>query len=161
MIASMIGPISHQIFWTIISFALFFLLMRFFVIRNVVEIQKMRSGYIEDLSAQISTMNQKTDKLKSVTYKILHEEIPTKQRFYVEKKLEPVLAELHIIELNEKDLLQEKLAKHKIKHFKREILANEQLKQQVYQAAQKLVDQVCHEQTGHGQNPRGQKVGKK
>jgi len=145
MIASMIGPISHQIFWTIISFSLFFGLMRFFVIRNVIEIQKMRSGYIEDLSAQIKNMEEKTDRLKLATYKILHEEIPVKQSFYVEKKLEPVLAELRIIELHEKDLLQEKLAKYKIKHFKNEILANDGLKKQLNQAAEKLFNQVCHD----------------
>lgn len=134
--------ITHQIFWTLTSFFLFFTLMRVLVIKNVVEISKKRIEYIEGLTAQVENMREKTQTLKNVTHKILYEEIPTKQKFYVEKKLEPVLHELEILELNEKGLLKERLAKHKVRHYKEQILQNEEMKKELANLAQQLLAKI-------------------
>ncbi len=135
----MIEMVVHQIFWTLISFFLFFAVIRVFVINNVITIEKKRSLYIESLTSQIDSMRQKAAILRSVAHKILHEEIPSKQKFYVEKKLEPVLHELKILELNEKDELKEKLSRHNVRHFKKNILSQEKLKEDLEIAAKLLI----------------------
>jgi len=131
----MISAIIHQVFWTLLAFFLFLGLMRLFVIRNVEAMQQKRMSYIESLNTQINGMRDKTKTLKEVTQKILHEEIPTKQRFYVEKKLEPVLHELQIVELNEKDTIKERMAKHKVRHFTHQIATQDAAINQLKQLA--------------------------
>ena len=71
-------------------------------------------------------LQTKTRLLEEVSNRILYEEIPNKQKFYVERKLEPVIKELEIDVLSHKQTLQEKLKRSKVPDFD-QVFAQEKL----------------------------------
>lgn len=101
--------ILHQVFWVLISFLLFFTLMNAFVFKRVQKILEKRSGYIEKLNEQIDEVKSKTIILENNANKIVNEEIPSKQKFFVEKTLEPIITDFQMNFFNEKEMLEEKL----------------------------------------------------
>jgi hypothetical protein len=76
---------------------------------NLERIFKNRSNYINKLTLQINQMNKKVNDLEDISHKIINEEIPNKQKFYIEKKLEPILEAIAIVEVAKRDRLKEKL----------------------------------------------------
>ena len=101
--------VFHQVFWTILSFFCFYFLIHKYVVFNLERIFKNRSNYINKLTLQINQMNKKVEDLEDISHKIINEEIPNKQKFYIEKKLEPILEAIAIVEVAKRDRLKEKL----------------------------------------------------
>lgn len=138
----MLEIIFHQVFWGLFSFSLFFFLIKRFVIANIIKIENKRSGYIEKLTEQINSMQEKSKLLNNIASKIINEEIPEKQRLYIDQNLEPVLSEIKVEQLNYRQMLNDKLAQIKKKDFEKEILKNEKLLAQLDKLAIELVDSM-------------------
>lgn len=138
----MLDIIFHQVFWVLLSFFLFFFLINKFVIANIKRVQEKRTNYMQKLIEQINTMENKSVVLQNVANKILNEEIPNKQRSYLEKKLEPILSELNMLELNEKQILKERLARHRPHHFQTEILSQEVVQKKLQELSNLLLQKI-------------------
>lgn len=105
----MISAIVHQIFWTSISFALFYLAMNSFVFKKLDKINQKRISYIQKMQDQLLGLEKKTQALEATSKKILTEEIPQKEEFYLNRTLEPIMTDLEIEYSYKKQLLQEHL----------------------------------------------------
>ena len=111
----MLYIILHQVIWGAFSFFVFFFLMNKFVFNKINKIAQKRDAYFNKLESQIEGMDQKTAYLEEISNKMLNEEIPNKQKFFIESKLEHIAQELEIDLLNEKERLQEEFAKCNVK----------------------------------------------
>jgi|GEM_PF-4953170 len=101
--------IVHQIFWVLVSFCVFYFLMLNFVFKRVDKIFEKREGYIAKLAEQVDSIKLKTLVLEKNSNKIVNEEIPEKQRFFIDRTLEPVIADFRTQILDEMEMLEKKL----------------------------------------------------
>lgn len=132
--------VFHQVFWTIISFLSFYILMDKFVVSNIEKISKGRANYINKLTLQINQTIKKAQDLEHISHKIMHEEIPKKQEFYIETKLEPILQSISNIEMSKKNMLKQKLMKHMNNYSSNSIAQNVNLVKQLNIAANLIIE---------------------
>src|SRR3989442_574046 len=107
----------HQFFWTLASFLLFYFCMKRYIISRLDTIKQRRDDYGHKLADQIATLNKKTESLQAAEAYIINEEIPQKQRSYINQRMEIFNKEFELTVLNEKDKIKRKLAKHRFYDF--------------------------------------------
>jgi F0F1-type ATP synthase membrane subunit b/b' len=84
--------IIHQIFWTLVSFGLFFAVMNH-VFKKLRGIINSRKTELENLKAQIGHYESKIQHNKEEAHNIYTIELPKKINKYVNKRIELVLEE--------------------------------------------------------------------
>lgn len=134
--------IIHQIFWTFVSFITFYGLLTKYVLKDLSKIYVKRRQFVEKTTEQIEGINKKAQVLYDMADKIIQEEIPQKQKVYIGKKLEPIIHDLELILLHEKEILKTKLEQYKIRRFSAQIESDEKLMQALNTNAKMFLEKI-------------------
>lgn len=134
--------IIHQIFWTFVSFITFYGLLTKYVLKDLSKIYVKRRQFVEKTTEQIEGINKKAQVLYDMADKIIQEEIPQKQKVYIGKKLEPIIHDLELILLHEKEILKTKLEQYKIRRFSAQIENDEQLMRALNANAKMFLEKI-------------------
>lgn len=105
----MIVAILHQVIWTAVSFALFCILFRAFVINQIFKMQFKRFEYIASLQKRIDDARSEIDSLNKISDQILHEEIPNDIKCYLESKMKDASYSLQLTTSHELTILKKQL----------------------------------------------------
>ncbi len=103
--------ILHKVFWTIISFFLFYVLLKNFVLKKIIDQKESQEKFINDLFNEINLKDAKIKDFIFKTKQINEIEIPQNKNHYIEKKINALISD-HEIKINdEMNFLMNKLKK--------------------------------------------------
>ena len=107
----MFDLILHQVIWTIVSFSMFFALMNKFVLKKISQTLSKRKENLSNLNEQIKMLNSKCCSIKD-KISLTQQEFDYNIRFYLEKKLEPMIYDLKLKLEDKSQLLNIAFVKH-------------------------------------------------
>lgn len=137
--------ISHQIFWSLLSFSIFYFLMDFLVIQKIKEVEKKRKDHERELEKKTSLLRDKIKSLDTSIYKIMHEEIPAKERSFIAMELEEITNELEDNYFNLSEILEKEFQNKKNKFLQSMIISTKSAKVDVQELSQDLIKRVNYE----------------
>lgn len=105
----MISNILHQVVWTLIAFGNFSFIFYILILKYVYRKENETLQRIAFLETNINELMQKTKSLNKQSDYIVTEEIPNNTKFYIEKKLEPLLHSLTLEKLHEMEMMKKKI----------------------------------------------------
>lgn len=137
--------ISHQVFWSLVSFSIFYFLMDFLVIQKIKEVEKKRKDHERELEKKTSLLRDKIKSLDTSIYKIMHEEIPAKERSFIAMELEEITNELEDNYFNLSEILEKEFQNKKNKFLQSMIISTKSAKVDVQELSQDLIKRVNYE----------------
>lgn len=137
--------ISHQVFWSLLSFSIFYFLMDFLVIQKIKEVEKKRKDHERELEKKTLLLCDKIKSLDTSIYKIMHEEIPAKERSFIAMELEEITNELEDNYFNLSEILEKEFQNKKNKFLQSMIISTKSAKVDVQELSQDLIKRVNYE----------------